>query len=53
MFSGLTKRCEPEIPYREGAGAGGWGARDELVGNEQGEWCEGCAGELWVISGCR
>lgn len=31
MVSEVTKCCEQEIPYREGAGVDGWGARDELV----------------------
>lgn len=45
MVSGVTKRCEQDFPYREGAGAGGWGGTEELVGNEHGGRCEGCAGE--------
>lgn len=46
MVSGVTRCCEQEIPYREGAGVDGWGGTEELVGNEQGGRCEGCAGEL-------
>lgn len=34
MVSGVTKRCEQEIPYREGAGVGGWGGTEELGANE-------------------
>lgn len=44
MVSGVTERCEQEIPYREGAGAGGWGGTEELVAKRAGGMVRGTRG---------